>query len=134
MEASSSAAPANTNTWSNRLFPAAKRDDGSSKPSDTPLTLVGGTVLSYLNKGRKQRGDTESAVVGLIVCTFPGFDVVYDRVRVIETSEPYVPGYLSWREVDHLVQLVNELKETQPSLVPQVLVVGGNSVISVRGK
>jgi len=120
-----------TNTWSQKLFPGQKKEDEGSKAQEVPLTLVGAAHFDF-HKDRKQTPDTV-AVAALQVCSFPDFQVLYERVREFKLSEPYVPNYLSWREVGPLAELLNELKEAEPNRFPQVLLVSGSAVLSPRG-
>lgn len=39
---------------------------------------------------------------------------------------PYIAGYLAFREVKPLLQLLSELKDTHPELYPQIILVDGN--------
>ena len=48
-------------------------------------------------------------------------------------EEPYVPGFLAFREVNHLVALVNDLKKNSPQFLPQVILVDGNGILHVKG-
>lgn len=47
---------------------------------------------------------------------------------MVTLSLPYIPGFLAFREVPHLLQLIEELRTNKPDLVPQVLVLDGNGV------
>eukprot|EP00753_Platysulcus_tardus_P006870 PLAT14657.1.p1 GENE.PLAT14657.1~~PLAT14657.1.p1 ORF type:complete len:183 (+),score=64.19 PLAT14657.1:393-941(+) len=59
--------------------------------------------------------------------------VVWERHEFVQLSEPYIPGFLAFREVEHLVALVDLLREQQPLLMPQVILVDGNGVLHPRG-
>lgn len=41
-------------------------------------------------------------------------------MRPITVTAPYVAGYLAFREVPPLIELINELREAHSELVPQV--------------
>ncbi|KAJ1971513.1 hypothetical protein H4R34_005720, partial [Dimargaris verticillata] len=45
---------------------------------------------------------------------------------------PYVAGYLAAREAPILAQMIQELRQEQPELVPQVIMVDGNGVLHPR--
>lgn len=38
---------------------------------------------------------------------------------------PYISGYLAFREVEPLMELIQQLKTNQPDLYPQVILVDG---------
>ena len=40
---------------------------------------------------------------------------------MVTVTEPYIPGFLAFREVGFLLNCLEELKEEKPDLVPQVL-------------
>jgi hypothetical protein len=39
---------------------------------------------------------------------------------MIKLTLPYIPTFLAFREVPFLVDMIKELKDTQPELMPQV--------------
>lgn len=59
--------------------------------------------------------------------------VVYERYKFVELKLPYIPGFLAFREVGFLVDLINELKENHPELLPQLILVDGNGYLHPRG-
>ncbi|XP_032769276.1 endonuclease V isoform X3 [Rattus rattus] len=59
--------------------------------------------------------------------------VVYEDSRMVGLKAPYVSGFLAFREVPFLVELVQRLQEKEPDLMPQVLLVDGNGVLHQRG-
>jgi deoxyinosine 3'endonuclease (endonuclease V) len=44
-------------------------------------------------------------------------------------TQPYVPGFLAFREVEHLKILVEEMKLKNPGLFPDVFIVDGNGIL-----
>ncbi len=63
----------------------------------------------------------------------PEQTVVYEEFRMIRLTQPYIPGFLAFREVSFLVDLLETLKRTRPDLYPQVVLVDGNGVLHTRG-
>ena len=72
------------------------------------------------------------AVSALVVCD-KELKIVYEDYKVVKMTEPYVPGFLAFREVNHLVDLVNDLKKNAPEFLPQVILVDGNGLLHVKG-
>ena len=72
------------------------------------------------------------AVSALVVCD-KELKVVYEDYKVVKMNEPYVPGFLAFREVNHLVDLINDLKKNAPEFTPQVILVDGNGILHVKG-
>lgn len=50
----------------------------------------------------------------------PRCQVVYEDSRMVGLKAPYVSGFLAFREVPFLMELVQRLQEKDPDLMPQV--------------
>ena len=48
------------------------------------------------------------------------FQVVYEAYEMIELRDPYIPGFLGFREVPFICQLFEELARNSPQYMPQV--------------
>ncbi|KAM5149734.1 endonuclease V isoform 4-T5 [Callospermophilus lateralis] len=96
-------------------------------PAFSGLQRVGGVDVSFV------KGDSVSACASLVVLSFPELEVVYEESRMVSLTAPYVAGFLAFREVPFLVDLVQRLQEKEPGLMPQVLLVDGNGVLHHRG-
>ncbi|GAA5825581.1 hypothetical protein JCM11251_000293 [Rhodosporidiobolus azoricus] len=100
--------------------PAIHREDIDSL-SFEGLTAVGGLDISF----RDSSGDEGIAV--LAVLSFPDLKPLHTLTRRVDLSTtPYVHSYLSFREADHYVSLLDELRATPGAVMPQVLLVDGN--------
>eukprot|EP00850_Spirogloea_muscicola_P002581 SM000010S04219 [mRNA] locus=s10:336260:338124:+ [translate_table: standard] len=64
----------------------------------------------------------------------PGLEVVYEDYEMAHMAVPYVAGFLAFREVQPLVRLVERLRQSQPSRLPQVLLVDGNGILHHKGE
>lgn len=96
------------------------------------LHLVGGLDISY--RLGEPGGPLESAtlaVATLAVCSFPSMKLLHSISTPITIQEPYVPGYLSFREAGHFASLLEELV-LQGHQLPQVLFVDGNGRLHER--
>lgn len=92
------------------------------------LTLVGGVDVSFI------KGDPVNACACLTVLSFPRLDIVYRKCKMIRLKEPYVPGFLAFRECDHLITLLNDLRCGEfKHFTPQVIMVDGNGILHPRG-
>ena len=55
---------------------------------------------------------------------------LYEEVEFFNIShQPYIPGFLAFREVPVLMQLFKKLKEKQPELWPELVLVDGNGIL-----
>ena len=91
------------------------------------IRYVGGVDVSFPKD--TSRTDAYAAIVVIDVETF---DVVYQNCIKVEVTEPYIAGFLAFREVKHLVKLVDELKENASEFIPDVILVDGNGVFHYR--
>ena len=91
----------------------------------TPLTLVGGMDISA------DKDNPDSACAALVVLSFPGMDLVYQDWIHVTVDVPYVPGCLAFREVPHLMQLLDRNRCTPH--VPQVILLDGNGIFHSKG-
>jgi len=86
------------------------------------LTLIAGLDLSRFP-------DDSYAVATVVILSFPQLDVVYERSVTVQSSVPYVPGFLAFREVPPLAAL---LKDLPTEMTPQVVFVDGNGAFHPR--
>ncbi|XP_032097301.1 endonuclease V isoform X1 [Sapajus apella] len=96
-------------------------------PAFSGLRRVGGVDVSFV------KGDSVRACASLVVLSYPELEVVYEESRMVSLTAPYVSGFLAFREVPFLLELVRQLQEKEPDLMPQVLLVDGNGVLHHRG-
>jgi endonuclease V len=73
------------------------------------------------------------AVASLVVLKGPTLEVVYEDYQMVQLTQPYITGFLAFREVDHLVVLMNRLRTNNPEFVPHVVLVDGNGILHPRG-
>ncbi|XP_028709433.1 endonuclease V isoform X4 [Peromyscus leucopus] len=96
-------------------------------PTFSGLQRVGGVDVSFVN------GDSDRACASLVVLSYPELKVVYEDSHMVHLKAPYVSGFLAFREVPFLVELVQRLQQKEPGFMPQVLLVDGNGVLHQRG-
>ncbi|KAI8333870.1 endonuclease V [Chlamydoabsidia padenii] len=90
------------------------------------LRYIGGVDLSF------PENDDEHAVACLVVMIYPTMEVVYTDFMETRLYLPYIAGFLAFREVESLQQLLGKLKTSQPQLYPQILLVDGNGRLHPR--
>jgi deoxyinosine 3'endonuclease (endonuclease V) len=91
------------------------------------LKYLGGVDISFI------KDNDVDACASLVVLSYPSMQVVYERYEMVKLTLPYVSGFLAFREVSFLVNLIDELKATNPTLVPQIIFVDGNGILHPRG-
>jgi len=92
------------------------------------IRYIGGVDISFV------KDSNTDACVCLMVLDYNDLDnVVYEKCEMIQLTQPYIPGFLAFRECDHIIQLLDELKESQPEFLPQLIMVDGNGILHPRG-
>jgi len=85
---------------------------------------IGGVDISFV------KGSATDACAALVVVdAADALAVVHATCRRIELRQPYVPGYLAFREVDFLLELLDSLRSSSPHLLPDVILVDGNGIL-----
>ncbi len=79
---------------------------------------IGGVDISA------SKNNPDKAIVGFCVIDLK-FNIIYEDYAFITITEPYVPGFLAFREVDHLIELIEKIKD-KPEVQPNVILVDGN--------
>jgi len=102
--------------------------DASSLP---PLTLVGGVDISFLPE------PSQDACAALVVCQWPpardgSMRLLYEDYQMVTLTEPYCPGFLAFREVPHLMRMLERLRARAPQLMPQLMLTDGNGLLHPR--
>ncbi|CAO3611675.1 unnamed protein product [Mucor hiemalis] len=119
------------NKWKNEQTDLSAQLVKMNKLDFDPETLeglryIGGVDLSF------PLGDNENAVACLIVMSMPNLKIVYKKFLKTKLYLPYISGYLAFREVEPLLQLISQLKEEKPDFCPQVILVDGNGMLHPR--
>merc|ERR1712070_260663 len=58
---------------------------------------------------------------------------VWKDFATVEMNEPYIPGFLAFREVQHLEPLFERLRRERPELFPDITIFDGNGVLHPNG-
>jgi endonuclease V len=59
--------------------------------------------------------------------------VIYEDFLPVKLKLPYIAGFLAFREVTPLLDLLQTLKQVNPNIFPQVIIVDGNGMLHPRG-
>ncbi|XP_045189392.2 endonuclease V-like isoform X2 [Mercenaria mercenaria] len=88
---------------------------------------IAGVDISFV------KGDDVNACAALVVLSFPDLETVYNDCQMIQLTEPYIPGFLGFREVPFIVDLFEKLKQEKPQYLPHVVMVDGNGILHPKG-
>ncbi len=96
------------------------REKIKNVPLKDPIRFIGGADVSFNNFEKE-------VYAGVIVLSYPDLSVVDYSCAKVEVDFPYVPGFLSFREIPPLVQAWNGLKK-----IPDVVMVDGHGIAHPR--
>lgn len=91
----------------------------------TDIFYVGGMDISY----SKNDKDT---VACLTIFEYPSLQFVYAEFFHGNTHVPYIPGYLSFRELSLLSSVYKNLIKKRPDIIPQIIFIDGNGTLHPR--
>ena len=77
------------------------------------VEYVGGVDLSFCKDETtlETSGEDPRGVAGICVCDISSLEVVYEDYLDVELTEPYIPGYLAFRERGCMIELVKRMRE-----------------------
>ena len=91
------------------------------------ILYIGGVDISF------DKRDKKVGISGIVILDYKTLDIVYEDYNLVKIDEPYIPGFLAFREVKHLVKLVDDLKRNASQFLPQVILLDGNGILHSRG-
>lgn len=98
------------------------------------LRLVGGLDISFFGDGGNPNDDR--ACAAFIVCELDtareSVKIIWEDFLFIRMTEPYIPGFLAFREAPHYCKMLQRLRTEHPELMPDVIIVDGNGVLHPR--
>ena len=89
---------------------AGWRTDGDDNPY-AKLQRVAGVDISF------NKDSPNQACAMLCVLSFPRLEVEHVASATVEMTEPYIPGFLAFREVDFLLELLHSVRRDCPRLM-----------------
>ncbi|KAN0037038.1 hypothetical protein ACTFIV_002370 [Dictyostelium citrinum] len=86
------------------------------------IKLVGGCDISFPKESKVD------AVASIVILEYPSCRVVYESYKMVKLTEPYVAGYLAFREVPHFLDLWNAMIKKYPQFKPDLMILDGNGI------
>eukprot|EP00116_Pleurobrachia_bachei_P019506 sb/3479769/ len=90
---------------------------------ESTFSTVGGFDISF--------GEGRNAAAALVVIKYPSNEVVYESVINVTLEMPYVSGFLGFREIPALEQLLEKMKN-EVQWQPDVIMVDGNGRLNQK--
>eukprot|EP01132_Coremiostelium_polycephalum_P002019 gene2019-2486_t len=91
------------------------------------LKYIGGVDISFV------KDNQEDACSSLVVLEYPSLKVVYQDLRFVKLTLPYIPSFLAFRETPFLMDQINAMRQSNSPFIPQVILVDGNGLLHPRG-
>lgn len=98
------------------------------------LRFIAGVDISFFSS--EQDPDDQRACSALVVFELDSSNnltVVWEDHEFIHMTEPYIAGFLAFREIPHLQSLLGRLRQARPEIMPDVILVDGNGVLHPKG-
>ena len=100
---------------------------GKGKPKNKRvLRIVAGVDIS---PAKSYTFDPDKAVASLVICEYPSMRILHNEKELVRLTQPYIAGFLAFREVSHLVRLIDNVKKNKPQIIPDVIIVDGNGIL-----
>jgi len=74
-----------------------------------------------------------TASCAIVVLDFKTKKVLFQKTKLVQLTQPYIPGFLAFREVDHLHNLLSDIKISNPEFFPDLIMVDGNGIYHSNG-
>jgi len=94
-----------------------------------PLKYIGGVDISPI---KSWHSDKDYACAGVIICEYPSLTIVHKEMKIIKLTQPYIAGFLAFRECNPLLNLINNIKKYYSKYIPQLIIVDGNGYLHYR--
>jgi deoxyinosine 3'endonuclease (endonuclease V) len=114
------------NNWKKEQENLKNNLSNEDDPLLQDIMYIGGMDISY------DKFDKKVGISGLVIIDYKTFEIVYEDYNLVKIDEPYIPGFLAFREVKHLVKLIDDLKKNSPQFLPQVIILDGNGILHPR--
>jgi deoxyinosine 3'endonuclease (endonuclease V) len=119
--------------WGKEQYTLKKKLIKEDDPALNNIKYIAGVDISFQKQYNQKKDSPLYAISALIVCDYKTLNIVYENYKLVTIDEPYIPGFLAFREVKHFVNLIEELKKNSPQYIPQVILVDGNGVFHNKG-
>jgi deoxyribonuclease V len=86
-----------------------------------PIKIVGGIDVAY------PKNEFDTACAAYVAIDIETYDIVEKHYNYKESTFPYIPGYLSYRELPVIEAVMKNI-----TILPQILMVDGNGILHPR--
>lgn len=108
------------------MVDSESEDSGGGGSGRRLLRYVGALFLGF------SKADPNQGCATLLIMAYPSLEVVYRRMNMVSISQPYMPSYLAFRELDAFKDLWSEMLERDAEIKPDVVFLNGNGYFHPR--
>jgi deoxyinosine 3'endonuclease (endonuclease V) len=119
--------------WGEEQYELKKKLIKTDDPILKNIKYIGGVDISFQKDINKDKDEPKIGISALVICDIKTLKIVYEDYKIVKIDEPYIPGFLAFREVKHFVNLIEDLKKNAPKYIPQVILVDGNGIFHNKG-
>ena len=119
--------------WGKEQYELKKKLIKIDDPILQNIKYIGGVDISFHKDYYSNKDEPKIGISALVICDIKTLKIVYEDYKIVKIDEPYIPGFLAFREVKHFVNLIENLKKNAPQYIPQVILVDGNGVFHNKG-
>lgn len=91
------------------------------------VKYIGGVDISFI------KSSNEDACACFVILSYPDMKCVYEDYQMVKLTQPYIPGFLAFREVGFLERLVMKVRVDKPEILPELIMVDGNGILHPQG-
>ena len=117
--------------WGKEQYELKEKLIKTDDPSLQNIKYIAGVDISFVKNSNSN--SQQLGISALVICDYATLKIVYEDYKLVTIDEPYVPGFLAFREVKHFVNLIEDLKKNSPKYIPQVILVDGNGIFHNKG-
>jgi len=117
--------------WGKEQYELKEKLKKTDDPSLQNIKYIAGVDISFIKN--RNEDSQQLGISALVICDYKTLKIVYEDYKLVTIDEPYIPGFLAFREVKHFVNLIEELKQNSPQYIPQVILVDGNGIFHNKG-
>lgn len=90
------------------------------------VSTVCGLDISYV------KGSQSEAVCTAVLLSYPDLTLKHSVTLPITITEPYIPGFLAFREAPHYIMIYHRLVQ-ESGIVPDLILLDGNGILHQNG-
>ena len=91
------------------------------------VRYIGGLDISF------SKTDANIGCAYLTVYDLKHKHIAYEDHIVCTLTVPYISGFLAFRELEHYSILLSRMKQVNPEMYPDIIIVDGNGILHERG-